>query len=308
MPPAPVVLFVYNRLRHVREVISALNRNQLSRESDLYIYSDGAKKAAETESIRAVREYLKSVDGFKSITITERDQNVGLARSIIDGVTEVCETRGRVITLEDDLVVSPYFLQYMNEALERYESEGQVMSIHGYVYPVKASLPETFFLKDTGSWGWATWKRAWDCFESDGSKLLEELTKRGLRRKFDMNGSYPFTKILMGQVKGGNDSWAIRWQASAFLNNGLTLFPGRSLVKNIGHDSSGTHCGSTANFDVALAERPIDVKPIPAEENADALAAFEQYFRSIKEGAFTRIRRVMARKFGGWTSALGRRE
>ena len=143
---APVLLFVYNRPFHTRKVIEALQVNEYSLQTNLIIYSDASNDPFNLEVIQT-RNYLKNVGGFKSISIIERQENWGLAKNIIDGVTSIVNRYGKVIILEDDLVVSPYFLKYMNEALDLYEKEEKVISIHGYVYPVKRTLPETFFIK-----------------------------------------------------------------------------------------------------------------------------------------------------------------
>jgi hypothetical protein len=279
---APIALFTYNRLWHTQQTVEALQKNELADASELFVFSDGPRSDTDRENVNTVREYLKSITGFKKVTVIERDKNLGLAQSIITGVTEIVNRYGRIIVLEDDMITSPYFLKFMNEALEFYKDEERVISIHGYIYPIKAQLPETFFIKDTGCWGWATWGRGWNLLEPNGKKLLRELVARKLTKKFDINGSYPFTQILHDQIAGKNNSWAIRWQASAFLSDKLTLFPNRSLVKNIGHDSSGTHHSQTDHFDVELANEPIKIKRIPIEENTVALSALEQYFRSIK--------------------------
>ncbi|WP_347396342.1 glycosyltransferase family 2 protein, partial [Parabacteroides leei] len=218
---------------------------------------------------------------FKSINIIERKENWGLAKNIIDGVTSIVHQYGKVIVLEDDLVVSPYFLKYMNEALDFYEKEEQVICIHGYVYPVKRKLPETFFIKGADCWGWATWKRGWDLFCSDGKKLLNEIEKRNLKKEFDFDNSYPYFRMLKQQIEGKNNSWAIRWYASAFLQNKFTLYPGQSLVNQIGVDGSGTHCGVNEMFNVSLAESPIELLETEIQESEQGRKAFIYYFRYV---------------------------
>lgn len=278
MPLAPVLLFVYNRPYHARKTIEALLENEIASETDLIIYSDASIDPF-NDKILETRNYIKSVIGFKSIVIIERSKNWGLAKNIIDGVTSVVNQYGKVIVLEDDLVVSPYFLKYMNEALDFYEKEERVICIHGYVYPVKQKLPETFFIKGADCWGWATWKRGWDLFCSDGKFLLDEINKHNVRKEFDFEGSYPYYKMLSEQVEENNNSWAIRWYASAFLNNRLTLYPGTSLVTQIGMDGSGTHCDTNSIFNVQLAEEPISVSKIQIEETLSARKIFTHYFR-----------------------------
>ena len=182
----------------------------LAEDSELIIFSDAPRSEAKADAVREVRKYVREIEGFKYITIVEREVNLGLARSIIDGVTTIINQYGRIIVLEVDTVTSQYFLTYMNEALEKYVDDDRVVSIHGYVYPVKQSLPEEFFLPGADCWGWATWSRGWACFNSDGQFFLDELKRRKLIRAFDFNGTYSFSKMLEGQIKGINDSWAIR--------------------------------------------------------------------------------------------------
>ena len=278
MSLAPLLLFVYNRPYHTRKTIEALLENESASETDLIIYSDASIDPFNNKVLET-RNYIKSVIGFRSIVIIERSKNWGLSRNIIDGVTSVINEYGKVIVLEDDLVVSPFFLKYMNEALDFYEKEEQIVCIHGYVYPVKRKLPETFFIKGADCWGWANWKRGWDLFCLDGKFLLDEINRYNMKREFDFEGSYPYYKMLKRQVEGSNDSWAIRWYASAFLNNKLTLYPGTSLVTQIGMDGSGTHCGANSIYDVQLLNRPINISKIPIEQTLSARKIFTYYFR-----------------------------
>lgn len=289
--PAPLVVFVYNRPWHTHQVIKSLLENNLSADSELFIYADAARSEADLSAVRQVRDYINSVSGFKSIKIMERDRNWGLANSIIDGVTRVVNEYGRVIVVEDDLVTSPYFLTYMNEALERYADDDRVISVHGYVYPVDQELPEAFFLPGADCWGWATWQRGWALFESDGQKLLGELQRRKLMKEFDYNDSYPYSEMLQKQIRGSNDSWAVRWYASAFLAEKLTLYPGRSLVHNIGNDSSGTHCGDSISMDSELSQTPINLSNVPVVASERGRRAFENFFRKTNQGLMHRAMR-----------------
>ena len=279
MDPAPIVLFVYNRLWHTQQTIEALQNNVLAKQSELYIYSDEANTEKIQKSVNEVRQYIDKIDGFKSVTIIKRIKNFGLAESIIDGVTTIVNQYGRIIVLEDDMVVSPYFLEYMNEALDQFVDDDRVISVHGYVFPVDIILPEAFFLPGADCWGWATWRRGWQIFNPNGKYLLDELMRRHLIQEFDYNGAYPFLNMLRDQIKGENDSWAIRWHASAFLANKLTLYPGRSLVNNIGNDSSGVHSGTTEYFDVELSKTSINLNNVIVEVSPIALEAFEHYFK-----------------------------
>ena len=216
---APIALFVYNRPWHARQTVEALIINQLAAQSDLIIFSDAPKTDRDSLTVHEVRNYIKSISGFKSIRIIERETNYGLATSITDGVTKVCSEFGRVIIMEDDLLTSPYFLQYMNEALDTYKDDEAVASIHGYWYNVDQQMPETFFLRGSSCNGWATWSRAWKLYEPDGTKLLDELQRQKLDKLFDLDGAVSYTRMLRDQIAGKNNSWAIRWDASMFLLN-----------------------------------------------------------------------------------------
>lgn len=289
---APIALFVYNRLEHTQRTIQALQQNILAEDSDLIIFSDAAKSDFQAKVVSSVRKYIKEIDGFKSITIIERQENLGLARSIIDGVTGVVNSQGKIIVLEDDMVTSPYFLRYMNDALNLYEVNSDVASVHGYVYPIN-DLPETFFMRGADCWGWATWKDQWAEFELNGSKLLDELVRRKLTKRFDFNGAYPFTQMLRDQISGTNNSWAIRWHASAFLKNKLTLYPGKSLVLNIGNDGSGTHCGLSDKFSSELGSTNVCVVPVAVEESDQIFGIFERYFRGNQVGILAQLRELI---------------
>lgn len=298
---APIALFTYNRLHHTRLTIEALAANELAPESDLYVFSDAPRSEAHREAVREVREFIGSVRGFRTITLVEREENLGLARSIIDGVTRLTDERGSVIVLEDDLLTSPFFLRYMNDALTLYRDDEQVISIHGYVYPLKERVPELFFIRGADCWGWATWKRGWELFQHDGTALLAELRKRKLERAFNFDNSYPYIKMLESQVRGDNDSWAIRWNASAFLNDKLTLYPARSLVRNIGFDASGFHCGANADFDVPLSETPIMLERIEIVESAQANRAFRTFFKGIRTGFWQRQKNSIRKRINRLT-------
>lgn len=173
----------------------------------------------------------------------------------------------RVIVLEDDIVTSKFFLRFMNEALECYKNTHEVVSISGYIYRIETGLPSTFLLRGTDCWGWATWRRGWSCFNPDGGVLLAQLCQRKLEFEFNYEGSVDYIDMLRAQVKGENDSWAIRWYAAAFLADKLTLYPGVSLVQNIGNDGSGSHAIATDWYEIALAGWNPDVGDIPVEEN-----------------------------------------
>lgn len=279
---APICLFVYNRLWHTIQTIEALGKNSLAPESDIFIFSDGAKNNTDIKAVSDLRAYIQTIKGFNRIHITLRDKNLGLADNIISGVTEIVGYYKQVIVVEDDLITSPYFLQFMNDGLNLYRDEERVASIHGYVYPTK-NLPETFFLRGADCWGWATWDRAWNNFEPDGTRLLNEIKRRKLEREINYNNSTNYMKMLRKQIKGKNNSWAIRWHLSALLKDKLTLYPGKSLIKNIGNDNSGQHSIETSIFDPIMLENYVDLKKIDIIENLEAKRKIELYFKKTNK-------------------------
>lgn len=302
MKLAPILLFVYNRPLHVKRSIESLLANELAKDSELYIFSDAAKNETAQTDVDEVRKIVHSIDGFKQIHFVEREKNWGLARNIIDGVTSLVNEYERVIVLEDDLIVAPYFLKFMNDALETYQDEEKVGHIQACDFTKDPSLPDTFLIKWTGSWGWATWKRAWKHFNPNGQELLDELVKRNLTHRFDFNGKYGFTRMLRKQIEGKNNSWAIRWNASLFLADILSLNVGKSLIQNEGFDGSGTNCGSGNLYDSNLWMKPLPVVKIsPIVENEEARKAFSRYYahtNSFFAKAIRRIKRTLKGDFG----------
>ena len=296
--PAPIALFVYKRPWHTQQTVESLKKNLLAAESELFIFSDNAKYPEDQKRVDEVRKYIRGITGFKKVNITERDENLGLAESIIKGVTTIINRYGKIIVLEDDMLLSEYFLQYMNEALDLYEKEDDVISIHSYIYPVKtkAKLPETFFLKGADSWGWATWKRGWDLFESDAEKLYNQIKNRKLEYEFDYQGATNYVKMLKRQINGKVDSWAIRWYASAFLKNKLTLYPGRSLLNNIGTDREGTHTQMTEDYETIITDKPVRIEKISVKVNKEAQKAFENFFIRIRPNFLKRYLKFIKHK------------
>jgi hypothetical protein len=246
---APIAIFVYKRPDHTRQTIEALIQCPEFAQSPLYVFSDGAKKPEDQAVIDETRAVVRSIVGEKANMI-EAVQNQGLANSIIAGVSKLLNEYDRVIVLEDDLIVSPGFLQYMNAALEMYKNEPLVMNISGYMYPVPkfAKRTEAMFLPFISSWGWATWRRSWECFDSQarGWEVLQ--SDKETRSRFDLNDSFDYSDMLEKQMAGKLDSWAIRWYWSVFKNHGLTLFPPVSHVENIGFDGSGSHGSLSARL------------------------------------------------------------
>jgi hypothetical protein len=239
MSLAPVVLFTYKRLDTLKQTVEALQKNYLAAESDIYIYSDAAKGVDDQEAIDDVRAYLQSINGFKSITIYESDSNKGLATSIIEGVNDILKIHGAVIVLEDDLVSSRNFLNYMNQALHFYKDEGRVFSIAGYSLPLHnyESQSDIYFTSRSSSWGWATWKDRWEVIDWEVKDYFSFKNNSLLRQNFNKMGS-DMSRMLDRQMQGNINSWAIRWCYHQFKNNLYSVHPFVSKIDNVGFNSS----------------------------------------------------------------------
>jgi hypothetical protein len=280
--PAPIALFVYNRPDHTGQTISYLQKNLLAAESRLFIFSDGAKTDADKASVDAVRKIAAETSGFKSVEVIEREQNMGLANSIISGVTRLVNEYGNVIVFEDDLLSSPHTLQFFNDALTRYANNDEVMHVGAYMFDLKdKTLPETFFFRAAFSWGWATWARAWKNFEPDIDKLMAQFDAQKIER-FSIDGTMNFWKQMQEFKARKNNSWAIRWYASVFLKNGLTLNPSHSLIHNIGHDGTGVHSNIEHMYGVQVAQQPIKYYPDVLKENEQAYHAIKYFLKNRK--------------------------
>jgi len=295
---APIALFVYNRPEHTRRTISFLQKNLLADESRLFIFSDAAKNASEQTKVAETRDLINRVDGFKSVKVIERKENLGLAASIIDGVTELTKEYGKVIVFEDDLLASPFTLKYFNQALVKYQKEEQVMQIGAYMFPLKnaKALPETFFFRATTSWGWATWERAWNLFEPDVNVLYQQFDRQRIK-DFSIDGKMNYWKQLLDFKNNKNNSWSIRWYASVFLNNGLVLHPRESLIDNIGHDGTGVHSIIENTYQVSISRRPVQFYPTEVKENDEAFVALKSFFKTRKGNLLRRGRKFIVNKW-----------
>lgn len=289
---APIALFVYNRPEHTRQTLEALSRNRLADETPLFVFSDGPKAgatAADRERIAATRTLVCRRRWTLSTTLVESDVNRGLADSIVNGVRRVLGEYGRVIVLEDDIVTSPGFLEYMNGGLELYANEPRVMHLSGYMYPLGLRTRGTMFLRVLSCWGWATWARAWQHYESDVETHFRRLNSPRSVRKFNVEGHADFYRQLQDNRAGRIRSWAVRWYASWLAQGGLSLFPTQSLVRNVGHDGTGVHCGANRRFDTDPVDE-IPVRRIPLRENISVRWRINEFYRSGRvDRSFPRI-------------------
>lgn len=292
---APVAVFAYNRGDHLRETLWSLSKNPEFQKSPVYIYCDGPRSASEDKATKLAREVAHSM-APENAHFVMRDQNLGLRQSIVLGVSDLVEKYGKAIVVEDDLVVSHDFLAFMNAALDSYEGVKKVMQISGHFFPVSVDEKETpIFLPFTTTWGWATWKRAWDCFDIAGQGY-EILSENGeLRKRFNLDNSYPYYKMLKRQRAGLVDSWGILWYLSVFLKKGVTVYPRKSLVSNNGFDGSGYHCSPASGATQKLVSG-INVSKINFTNNVviseDEFAAVKKYLKKNSSIASRLLRRV----------------
>lgn len=250
MNMAPIILFVYNRPLHTQHTLVALEKNEFAQDSILYIYADGIKENINDEEnnrIQEVRTIIRKDWKFKKIHIIERDKNWGLAENVIDGITKMFDEYNKIIVVEDDIVTSPNFISYMNNSLNRYEKEAVVKQISAFAFDLDIKKSNNvYFMPLATTWGWATWKRVWDETSFNPQDYLELKTNDVLRKQFNIDGTYDYSSMLISQMESKNiSSWGIRFWWNVFRNKGLVLHPDYSLVKNIGFDNSGVHCGET---------------------------------------------------------------
>lgn len=302
-PLAPIALFVYNRPHHTQRVVESLRRDPLARLSDIVIYSDAPKSCNQQYAVDEVRSYLTTIDFFRSVAIVERVTNMGVAGSIIAGVTELIERHGRVIVLEDDVVTSPLFLDYMNSALDFYRFEERVMHIAAYMFPLadRHRLPEAFFYRSASCWGWGTWDRAWSKFSANAPQLLSEITEQHAVSEFNLGGALNLTDWLERQISGELDSWNICWHANIFLNKGLCLHPRESFTANIGLDGSGKHCHVTQSYDTSFSLEPVRNFPTVIVEDRHIVAMMKEFY--ARQKGVGRVKNLLERIFKRGRSA-----
>jgi|TARA_R110002020_G_scaffold63136_3_gene168433 FkbM family methyltransferase len=297
---APIILFVYNRPSHTEQTLEALSNNELADQSVLYIYCDGPKQNATSEDVKNiedVRQILEKKQWCREVIIREQDHNLGLANSVIQGVTQVIEKHGKVVVLEDDILTGTYFLKFMNEALDLYKNEQKVFGVSGYRFPTSQKIKEeTFFLPIMSSWGYGTWKDRWKRVNFNGDELLDLIENKGIGDKLDF-GNLKYYKMLKDQVGGKNDSWAIRFYVSMFLEKGVFLYPKQSLLKNIGFDGTGVHCAidnSKAHQGKYQNEIQINVEKQEINLNSKVTKAFITQKVSAKNGYANKFKRKLS--------------
>lgn len=293
---APIALFVYRRPRETQQTLERLSQNYGIENSELFVYCDAPRSESDVTAVKATRDIVKSRVWCPRTTLIERETNLGLAKSVILGVSELCERYGRVIVFEDDLLSARGTLQYFNTALNEFQGDDQVMQISGHAYNVKGIKADgsSFFLPFSASWGWATWARAWKHFDPNATGWERLLDDNALRHKFDADGNYFYTQMLVDQMRGKSDSWLLRWRWSVFLKDGLTLFPTNSLVRNIGFGPTATHTRRWLRWaasDNWNANNQISHFPKNAQVDQEKWEAYKRHFgRFYKPSILTRAR------------------
>lgn len=318
---SPVAFFSYNRPDHTRRALEALARCRRLRDCDFYFFSDGPRTEPVRPKVEATRQVLREFAPIFNARLLEQPENLGLATSIVTGVTQLCAQYGRVIVIEDDLVVSDDFLDYMIQSLGRYENEPRVKQVGGLTLsPPKNMSADAFLLPVTTTWGWATWQRAWEAFSWHPIDLERARQDPSWRELFDLGGSYSYFSMLEDRLAGRNDSWGILWWYAVSRQNGLVVYPTHSLVRNVGFDGSGIHCG---NHDLWQQEEdpsrrlsgtgtalrfPTDIRFVP-----EHLALLEDHFRfaqkrwrqdGIGKSQLGRVRALASRIIGRLRDAL----
>ncbi len=292
-----IVLFVYNRPKHTLKTLETLKNNIGSENYDLFIFSDGPKTLADENKISEVRDTLKTAEGFRSVRITESSENKGLAESVIGGVSKVLEIYESVIVLEDDIITSKHFLNYMSAGLSLFKNAGNIYSISGYSFPLKTetvSDENIYLLPRPSSWGWGTWREKWSTADWEIKDYKAFLKSNVAIRKFNSGGD-DLTPMLINQMSGKIDSWAVRWAFHHYKNNAYCVYPRYSLAANTGNDNSGVHSDNTDKFSCPVTDFPIIPITIPKANRNMELALKEFFKPSVIRRIINRIKLIRER-------------
>jgi hypothetical protein len=281
---APIVLFVFNRPEHTLKTINSLTKNNAAKDSDLYIFADGPRSVKDEPLVQKVRDLVSSIDGFKSVTVFSEPKNKGLAPSVIDGVSKIIDLQQKVIVVEDDLEFSPFFLDYMNDALTTYASENEVFSIGGYSPPIQVPREykeHSYLSYRCCTWGWGTWEDRWKKVDWSVIDFTSFSHDREAIKLFNRGGDDMF-EILKQQMAGTISSWGIRWDYAHYKNNAFCFRPVNSIVSNTGNDGTGVHCAPTNKFDVDLDNSSIN--RLPSIESLKINEEINRRFASFYDG------------------------
>lgn len=255
---APICLFTYNRLKETKQTIDSLKNNYLAMESELFIFSDGPRNEMVKSKVDKLREYLRTISGFKAVSIIESTENKGLANSIISGVTQVINKYGKVIVLEDDLITTANFLNFLNQALDFYKNDINIQSVNGFALDISSTgnKGDVYFQKRPFSWGWATWSDRWNPNIFNKEMIKSEINLNvSVLKKFKKACGDDIVTMLLNSLNEKNDSWYVRWVYNHFKNKRYSVYPRYSLVENIGFGDSGTHCKNINSYIYKLDNR-----------------------------------------------------
>lgn len=243
---SPICLFVYKRYQTTKLMLESLMACPECAESELYVFMDEARNDSEATDVEKVRELFDDLKGFKKIHPFPARMNKGMAKSVIEGVTRVLQDHEDIIVIEDDLVVSPDFLSFMNEAIEAYRNRTDIWSISGYTPQLKELESENkqgvFLVPRAQCWGWATWRDRWETVDWEVGDFKFLARNKSRRHAFDMGGNDLFRTLEM-ERRERIESWAVRWAYAASKQKKLTVNPIQSKVQNIGLKSSTSHVG-----------------------------------------------------------------
>ncbi|NML96699.1 glycosyltransferase family 2 protein [Paraburkholderia sp. RP-4-7] len=276
----PVVVFAYNRPRHLDATLGALRRAHGANEIDVLIFCDGPRNESEQKAVNEVRDIARNSKGFRSVKVFTSDENRGLGDSVVRGVSHALSFYESVIVIEDDVEVSPGFLIYMCGALSEYINNNKVFSISGYSPPVegKEDFNDGFFIPRICSWGWATWRDRWQSVDWNVGEYELFIKDRSRRSEFCRAGR-DMLDMLINQVEGESESWAIRFDFARFISgNKLTLYPSSSLVKNSGMDGSGEHFEKSQRYQTQISQRTEFAFPSCVNEASELTVAFSEFY------------------------------
>ena len=304
--PAPVCLFAFNRPDKTAQTLAALKANRRAFETELYVFLDGPRGDADVGRVEEVAALISQQTGFAGVHLSRRESNADLARSIIEGVTVVMKRHGRAIILEDDIVTSPVFLDYMNHALDAYSDCPEVWHISGYNEDFGETDPQpgASFLRFMSCWGWASWADRWNHFERDPEALINRFSAEDIRR-FNLDGAQDFWSQVVANANGEINTWAIFWYATIFERGGLCLSPNQSYTENIGFDGTGTH----SEFSQRPRRKELNLEPQPLlptvfVEDSVALERLRAYYMHKPTG-LAKLKRELRRAV--WKLSKGQR-
>lgn len=295
---APIILFTYNRLEHTKKVLESLMQNKLAKDSELYIFCDGMKDNATNQEIsksqklqRFLKDFKAQSNDFKNISLTIQDKNIGLADSIINGISKVIKLHKKAIILEDDIIVSKVFLDYMNESLNKYEKQRKVWSINAWSYPIDSSdLDDCYFWRIPHCWGWGTWEDRWNLYARDIKWVVKNFNKSDIKA-INLEGYANYFNDFLLNKNGKIKTWAIFNYLICYKSNALNLAPNISYIKQIGFDGSGVHCGNEDIYNAKAINEKFPISfPLEIEENKIALSRIQEFHKNLKKPLISRIK------------------